>query len=452
MPDLLQNIQVEKLFDLDGMAESTDSGGTATAAPDIIDLYFDEMGSIRTMDRDEEIESAQRIESLYSEYVALICNAPRLPFRILEWVADCRGSARRWEEFFGIRSIAVDGMIRKIGTLEREGFLDRLHLEAEGMFAAFAGPCSGACELRETDRTAIRELLMLLKPCMEILDEVRKDLIESVDSAVRTGAKPGRISISARKTLLNRLNAVYEDLRKEKNRLVQANLRLVVSIAKRFMRRGVPLADLLQEGNLGLIKAVDKFDYRRGYRFSTYATWWIQQSIIRAVSETGRLIRIPLYVAETITKINKVGSRLQQQYGREASLEEIAGASAVSQQNITLFGNVLKMPLSLEMPIGENDEGHLGELLPDPQARSPLDILQDLDIREAVRDVLDGVSDREKIVLKMRFGIDCEKEYTLEEIGSVLGLTRERIRQIEMEAIRRIRKGREGTRTLHVHS
>jgi RNA polymerase primary sigma factor len=224
-----------------------------------------------------------------------------------------------------------------------------------------------------------------------------------------------------------------------KNTLIQANLRLVVSVGKRFSNRGLPYSDVLQEGNLGLIKAVDKFDFRRGFRFSTYATWWIQQSIIRAIAEQGRTVRIPLYITETLSKMNKVGNMLLQKNRREPSMQELADATDHPLKNVHLYFNVVKIPYSLEMPIGEDEDGHLSEILADESARSPLDIIESLKLKEMLLEILDTLPEREKIIVKMRFGIDAGKEYTLEEIGAVMGLTRERIRQIEVEALKKMK-------------
>nr|HPQ42020.1 sigma-70 family RNA polymerase sigma factor [bacterium] len=242
--------------------------------------------------------------------------------------------------------------------------------------------------------------------------------------------------------VLNSIEAAYDRMMEAKNKLIQANLRLVVSVGKRYLNRGLPFSDVLQEGNLGLMKAVDKYDYRRGYRFSTYATWWIQQSIIRAVAEGSRTVRVPLYVSEAVSKINKVSSRLEQQYGREPTMEEIAEASENTVENIHLYFNVINLPFSLEMPIGEDEEGHLGEVIPDENVVSPLETVQRLNLKRLVQEVLDTIPEREKIIIKMRFGIDSEREYTLEEIGKLMGLTRERIRQIELDALRKMKSAK----------
>jgi len=211
-----------------------------------------------------------------------------------------------------------------------------------------------------------------------------------------------------------------------------------VSIGKRFVNRGVPFSDILQEGNLGLIKAIDKFDDRKGYRFSTYATWWIQQSIIRAIAEQGRTVRIPQYITETISKLNRIGNQCSQKNHREPTLEELAEVSDNPMKNIHIYLNVIKIPFSLDMPIGEDEEGSLCDVLPDENISTPLENALELSLKEQVQELLETLPVRERIIVKMRFGIDSSKEYTLEEIGNLLGLTRERIRQIEVEALRKI--------------
>jgi RNA polymerase primary sigma factor len=225
-----------------------------------------------------------------------------------------------------------------------------------------------------------------------------------------------------------------------RNKLTQANLRLVVSIAKRYSGRGMSFSDLIQEGNLGLIRAVQKFDYNKGFKFSTYATWWIRQAITRAIADQGRTIRIPVHVVETINKLIKASSQLHQDLGREPTLDEIAHAVNMPAQKVSDIYNITPEPLSLETPIGEEEDSHLVDFLEDHEAVSPSDATTHLILRERIEEALDQLTQRERDVLIMRFGLEDGCSRTLEEVGRHFRVTRERIRQIEAKALKKLRQ------------
>jgi len=262
----------------------------------------------------------------------------------------------------------------------------------------------------------------------------------SIDDPVRMYLKEiGKVPLLTADEEIELAKRMEEGDEEAKHRLSEANLRLVVSIAKRYVGRGMLFLDLIQEGNLGLIKAVDKFDYRKGYKFSTYATWWIRQAITRAIADQARTIRIPVHMVETINKLIRVSRQLLQEFGREPLPEEIAEEMGISEEKVREIIKIAQEPVSLETPIGEEEDSHLGDFLPDEDAPAPAEAAAFTLLKEQLMSVLSTLTPREEMVLKLRFGLEDGRQRTLEEVGKEFKVTRERIRQIEAKALRKLR-------------
>lgn len=262
----------------------------------------------------------------------------------------------------------------------------------------------------------------------------------ALDDPVRMYLKEiGRVPLLTAEEEMELAKRMEKGDQEAKQRLIEANLRLVVSIAKRYVGRGMLFLDLIQEGNMGLIKAVEKFDYRKGFKLSTYATWWIRQAITRAIADQARTIRIPVHMVETINKLVRTSRQLLQQLGREPTAEEIASEMGITPEKVREILKIAQEPVSLETPIGEEEDSHLGDFIEDEDAPAPAEAASFLLLREQIEEVLDTLSEREQKVLRLRFGLDDGKARTLEEVGKEFGVTRERIRQIEAKALRKLR-------------
>jgi RNA polymerase primary sigma factor len=270
-------------------------------------------------------------------------------------------------------------------------------------------------------------------------------LAERIDEVVRLQKRIQNVQtevdldVADIKEINRRVSIGEAKARRAKKEMVEANLRLVISIAKKYTNRGLQFLDLIQEGNIGLMKAVDKFEYRRGYKFSTYATWWIRQAITRSIADQARTIRIPVHMIETINKLNRISRQMLQEMGREPTPEELGERMEMPEDKIRKVLKIAKEPISMETPIGDDEDSHLGDFIEDIQALSPVDSATAEGLREATRSVLAGLTARESKVLRMRFGIEMNTDHTLEEVGKQFDVTRERIRQIEAKALRKLR-------------
>ncbi|KFD17107.1 MULTISPECIES: RNA polymerase sigma factor RpoD [Tatumella] len=290
----------------------------------------------------------------------------------------------------------------------------------------------------ETNDTWFKAALALKKPWSEKLQEVQEDVSRGLQKLAQIEEETG-LTIEQVKDINRRMSIGEAKARRAKKEMVEANLRLVISIAKKYTNRGLQFLDLIQEGNIGLMKAVDKFEYRRGYKFSTYATWWIRQAITRSIADQARTIRIPVHMIETINKLNRISRQMLQEMGREPSPEELAERMLMPEDKIRKVLKIAKEPISMETPIGDDEDSHLGDFIEDTTLELPLDSATSESLRSATHDVLAGLTAREAKVLRMRFGIDMNTDHTLEEVGKQFDVTRERIRQIEAKALRKLR-------------
>ncbi|MBD2840306.1 RNA polymerase sigma factor RpoD [Pseudomonas sp. JM0905a] len=268
----------------------------------------------------------------------------------------------------------------------------------------------------------------------KLVDDIKRNQQKLVDLENEV-----ELTVNEIKDVNRRMSIGEAKARRAKKEMVEANLRLVISIAKKYTNRGLQFLDLIQEGNIGLMKAVDKFEYRRGYKFSTYATWWIRQAITRSIADQARTIRIPVHMIETINKLNRISRQMLQEMGREPTPEELGERMEMPEDKIRKVLKIAKEPISMETPIGDDEDSHLGDFIEDSTMQSPIDVATVESLKEATREVLAGLTAREAKVLRMRFGIDMNTDHTLEEVGKQFDVTRERIRQIEAKALRKLR-------------
>jgi len=290
----------------------------------------------------------------------------------------------------------------------------------------------------ETDLTWLSSQIKAGRPYSTSLEQYADEIIRAQNKLIAIQDECS-LTINDIKDINRRMSIGEAKARRAKKEMVEANLRLVISIAKKYTNRGLQFLDLIQEGNIGLMKAVDKFEYRRGYKFSTYATWWIRQAITRSIADQARTIRIPVHMIETINKLNRISRQMLQEMGREATPEELAERMEMPEDKVRKVLKIAKEPISMETPIGDDEDSHLGDFIEDPNVMAPPDSATVEGLREATTMVLESLTAREAKVLRMRFGIDMNTDHTLEEVGKQFDVTRERIRQIEAKALRKLR-------------
>ena len=335
--------------------------------------------------------------------------------------------------FVATLTSGLRGQVERIRSLERQirdMCVKNCKMPRRDFIQSFPG--------NETDPAWLEGVINSGKPYADAVKE-RQTEIEMLQTRIQQICVSGMLPINEIKEINRKMSIGEAKARRAKKEMVEANLRLVISIAKKYTNRGLQFLDLIQEGNIGLMKAVDKFEYRRGYKFSTYATWWIRQAITRSIADQARTIRIPVHMIETINKLNRISRQMLQVMGREATPEELAEKMEMPEDKIRKVLKIAKEPISMETPIGDDEDSHLGDFIEDQNILSPVETATGLGLGETTHEVLASLTPREAKVLRMRFGIDMNTDHTLEEVGKQFDVTRERIRQIEAKALRKLR-------------
>jgi RNA polymerase primary sigma factor len=405
----------------------------------IIWAYLKDIGRISLLSSEEEYDIAKRIEEGEGRIRGLLFNMPQAIAELQDLVTQIKKDAvniidilknidemtftKKDEEQYKKKTVTLSNSLKSLYEKKQE--MKRQMHKADEFTKK-----QNEKKIRATE-AKIGEVLTNLN--------LQKKVLEEITRKVQKRAKflDDREARSVEKSL-HEMELVERELKVVKNRLIKANLRLVINIAKKYLNRGLSFLDLIQEGNMGLMKAAEKYDYQKGYKFSTYSTWWIRQAITRAIADYARTIRVPVHVLETMNKITKVTISLFQELGREPTLEEISVKAALPLEKVRKIMKVSNEPISIETPIGD-DDSKLGDFIADPKSPSPFEELVNISCKEEIDKVLSTLTPREEKVIRMRLGIGEKTDYTLEEVGDVFGLTRERIRQIEAKALRKLK-------------
>ncbi|HLY10334.1 MAG TPA: RNA polymerase sigma factor RpoD [Planctomycetota bacterium] len=445
--------------------------GVSEKIDDPVRMYLTQMGEIPLLSREDELRLAKRIEITRKRFRTKVLESPIAVIEAIQILEDVKNGELAFDRTLKADS-AID--VSKFEVLDRlPQVIDRIRSTVFDSHECFDKLENQRLNLKQREKTRLRLrenqrrcVVMLeemniqskkIKPMMEKLESLSRKLdevtteIEDIKSGrgskVRLGPLKKELdqiqaqTLEGSEDLRGRVRDIrerFEDYEKTKRKLSSGNLRLVVSIGKKYRNRGLSFLDLIQEGNTGLMKAVEKYEYRRGYKFSTYATWWIRQAITRAIADQARTIRIPVHMIETMTKLRNVAKKLAQKNGREPSLEEIANESQISLEETKRVLKIAKHPISLDRPIGEGDDSYFGDFIEDESAESPVSAATHEMLKEKIETVLQTLSFREREIIKLRYGIGTGYTYTLEEVGRIFKVTRERVRQIEAKAIRKL--------------